>query len=411
METGGILSNTTGRLTRCNAPEFDTADTHEGSLLHFVRTPSQVRQHSGGFTQVSVGTSRICALGADQRLLCWGASKVSQMSRNCKAQQKASVAEAVQCMPCKSGAGQKATISFSFRASAERQWGVLQCHPSCATCDASNSATSCTSCHGTPQRSKSNPAHWAPCEGGKACHHTILDAQRRAGTCSVEHCHLCKPRSCCGPHHRHLLVDAASMRGVCVRHTDACAEHCVSGADGNTKACSKGCNMLTKHRGGKAVSVCQAEKITLCPAGKMRPGIGLLVDNKHKKHRVVELGEGAPDTALFTSGIFTMDLRQGKVKCETQKRVNCKAHCTLREPSPELDQVGPSCILSVIGHRSCFRDGSLVQSVACAEVGSTCKQDGINGEALGRLAKDILHTDSCKESCPASHCEDLGGVF
>lgn len=399
VEAGGILNNKTGKLTRCNAPEFDTADTHDGSLLHFVRVPSHIRKHSGGFTQVSVGTSRICALGADQRLLCWGASKVSQMSRDCKAQQKDSVAEDTQCTPCKSGAAQQATTSFSFRGSTKRQWGVLQCHPSCATCDTSNSATSCTSCHGKPQRSESNPTRWAPCKGGAACHHTILDAQRRAGTCSVEHCHLCKPRSCCGSHHRHLLVDAANMAGVCVRHTDACAEHCVRGADGNTKACSKGCNMLTKHQGGKALSICQAEKITVCPADKMRPGIALFHKDADNKNTVTAVSQ------------TTMDGGKIKIECTTQKKVECKAHCSLREPSSDLDQAGPSCILSVIRHSSCFRDGVLFQSSACAEVAKTCKQGGLNGEALGRLAAEILQTDSCKDTCPASHCEDLASVF
>lgn len=322
------------------------------------------------------------------------------MSRDCKAKQKDSVAEDIQCMPCKSGAAQQGTTAFSFQGSTKRQWGVLQCHPSCATCDTPNSATSCTSCHGKPQRSESNPARWAPCEGGAACHHTILDAQRRAGTCSVEHCHLCKPRSCCGPHHKHLLVDSADMAGVCVRHTDTCAEHCVPGprvGGSNTKVCSKGCNMLTKHQGGKALSVCQAEKITVCPGDKMHPGIALFRENANNTNMV---------TAVSRT---TMD--GGKTECTTQKKVECKAHCSLREPSSELDQAGPSCMLSIIRYSSCFRGGVLVQSSACAEVASACKQGGLNEEALGRLAADILQTESCKENCPASQCEDLASVF
>ena len=71
-----------------------------------------------------------------------------------------------------------------------------------------NGPASCTMCH-------------------KGCHHTITDPKRNAGTCTKKECPMCKPKSCCGKHHKHYVYNTESMEGVCVRHNDDCTAVCM----------------------------------------------------------------------------------------------------------------------------------------------------------------------------------------
>lgn len=537
---GAVLNNSTGKLSRCDAPEFDASDTAYGSLLHFVRVPRHISEHKGGFSQISVGSSRICALGTDQHLLCWGADKVQQMSLNCKAklasqavssflsppnvattpewlassasvslfsaggvrvayrnessveeytaaremmshvenwehEQKSAIAKDVQCIPCSrmparyrhmkeaplgvalcpvatpsctdpqtfpahnekcsfssqvgskseskqsdgSGlpksisdtfvasangttgrvscesdfkiseavcsscvnthpAGSPVSTTFAFPASSQGHWGKRQCHSSCKTCDTANSATSCTSC-------------------ANANHFTILDAERRTGICHAQHCHLCKPRSCCGPDHKHLLVDATNMAGVCVRHTDSCSNHCLGGGGVKKKICSKGCNMFNLQPVKTTqVAVCQGEKVTVCPeASTMQPGVALF-HNTDNSDTAVVLG----------SSRSTID----GMECQTQQKVECKASCSGLEMSEVsvVGAAGPTCLLSILQLSRCFDNGLIAQNVACGEVISACKK---SKDLLG-LAKIVLRNGACtKQGCGGEHCSNLAMSF
>jgi len=82
----------------------------------------------------------------------------------------------------------------------------------------------------------------------KGCSHTIMDPKRNAGTCTTKPCPMCKPKSCCGKHHKHYIYNTESMEGVCVRHNDDCAAVCVPRkVDPKKKrVCSKGCNRMLK---------------------------------------------------------------------------------------------------------------------------------------------------------------------
>merc|ERR1711924_448336 len=90
------------------------------------------------------------------------------------------------------------------------------CHPSCATCTGIQN-TDCTSCR-------------------KGMHHTVLNTLQMAGTCTKTFCPLCKPKQCCGPNHKHFVMAAESMQGVCVRHTDQCQPLCIPQANTLSKA-------------------------------------------------------------------------------------------------------------------------------------------------------------------------------
>ena len=92
-----------------------------------------------------------------------------------------------------------------------------------------NGQAACTMCH-------------------KGCHHTIMDPKRNAGTCTKKFCPMCKPKACCGKHHKHYVYNSASMEGVCVRHNDDCAAVCVPQKPdpAQKSVCSKGCNRMLK---------------------------------------------------------------------------------------------------------------------------------------------------------------------
>merc|ERR1719353_2663465 len=82
------------------------------------------------------------------------------------------------------------------------------------------------------------------CKG--PCHLAILDPRTQSGTCHREHCFFCKPRACCADHHKHFIVDADAMSGVCVRHTDDCTPSCIKSDVTGKQVCSKGCNTLAR---------------------------------------------------------------------------------------------------------------------------------------------------------------------
>jgi len=114
----------------------------------------------------------------------------------------------------------------------------------------------------------------------KGCHHTIMDPKRNAGTCSKEECPMCKPKSCCGKHHKHYVYNTESMEGVCVRHNDDCTAVCVPQKPDPTKkrVCSKGCNRMLKVAKAKPkpsastdaalfdIVVCQVDHHIVCDA-------------------------------------------------------------------------------------------------------------------------------------------------
>jgi len=75
-----------------------------------------------------------------------------------------------------------------------------------------------------------------------------MDPKRNAGTCTKAECPMCKPKSCCGKHHKHYVYNTESMEGVCVRHNNDCTAVCVPQKPDPTKkrVCSKGCNRMLK---------------------------------------------------------------------------------------------------------------------------------------------------------------------
>jgi len=117
-------------------------------------------------------------------------------------------------------------------------------------------------------------------------YHTIIDPKRNSGTCTKIECPFCKPGACCGPRHKHYIVNTESLEGVCVKHTDDCTPVCVPVGDQHPekrRVCSKGCNLLVKvskdtitmgggdsaHEKDKfSLVVCQADKRIVCEGRK-----------------------------------------------------------------------------------------------------------------------------------------------
>ena len=128
------------------------------------------------------------------------------------------------------------------------------------------------------------PASCTMCR--KSCHHTIVDPKRNAGTCTKKACPMCKPKSCCGKHHKHYVYNTESMEGVCVRHNDDCTAVCAPVKPDPTKTtvCSKGCNRMlkvakTKPKPGASsdkelfdIVVCQVDHRIVCRPWKRHGG-------------------------------------------------------------------------------------------------------------------------------------------
>ena len=215
---------------------------------------------------MSAGNHHTCAVSSTLELACWGANHNHQIS-----------------------------VPDNF---------YLACHASCATCSGPL-PTHCTSCPA------SHPEH------------TIVDPVKMAGTCTETFCPLCKPKQCCGPNHKHFVMAAESMQGVCIRHTDQCQPLCIphsteSGETPKVRVCSKGCNQLTliPNAPTKQFAVCQAQKQVKC-----------------------ERAEG----------------NEGGEKCQVEKEVEPKATC---EYSTELWQAGGTCIVDVLTKQKDGTSGS-----------------------------------------------------
>ena len=56
-------------------------------------------------------------------------------------------------------------------------------------------------------------------------HFTIMDPKSNTGTCTSKECPTCKPSTCCGPRHKHYVLNSENLEGVCVRHTDPALVH------------------------------------------------------------------------------------------------------------------------------------------------------------------------------------------
>jgi hypothetical protein len=139
--------------------------------------------------------------------------------------------------------------------------------------------TSCMTMH----PDKSGPTACTSCDPKRSQKHfTIVDPRTNTGTCTASTCPACKPRKCCGPHHKHFVVNTVALTGVCVRHSDDCTPVCMPRGErerNKPRVCSKGCNQLLKvdkEFGGKApptttnekdlydMVVCQADKRVIC---------------------------------------------------------------------------------------------------------------------------------------------------
>jgi len=133
---------------------------------------------------------------------------------------------------------------------------------------------------------KKGPTACTSC--GKNISFTILDPKTNTGTCTIKECPFCKPKQCCGPRHKHYVVNTESLEGVCVRHNDDCTPVCMPVDDdkpGQRRVCTKGCNQLVKvsRDASKRVNfaaaleseaqlfdivVCQADKRVMCDGYK-----------------------------------------------------------------------------------------------------------------------------------------------
>jgi len=279
-------------------------------------------------------------------------------------------------------------------------WGRVKCHPSCKTCLPSNGRpTACTSCPGTGGKAlwtKAGGYHHSPCEGGP-CHHTIIDARYNAGTCDVQPCQFCKPRACCGPHHKHFMIDADKMAGVCVRHTDDCTPLCVQSRlrTGKRAICSKGCNQLTRKDYGDVITinVCQADKQVFCDA------------SQPKARALTRI---PAESALFSLDAPATEME----KCSSLKKVSCKLSCTgiTEVQAGQLHRVGGTCMLSIVESPSCFgaTGGMLNQTALCDEAKARCPVDLVPiavFQALGTIST------KCRTKCKLDGCKSTALAF
>lgn len=291
------------------------------------------------------------------------------------------------------------------------RFGSTACHESCASCmRGGEGATDCTMCK------------------PDAPHHTILNPRFGTGTCTLRLCPLCKPKECCGNGHRHLILDAQSMNGMCLKHTDDCKAHCVAydihmpnSLTALGTVCTKGCNDVMKVLGNKVgkkqlfdVVVCQAEKTVKCTPAK-HPGM----EEDHDS--IVDAG---------------VPLKS----CSSSKWVTPEAVCTDldEDATSEVWAAGGSCILDILQKLKCDRDvstgeclktaagafmGCTVmdlapfacgphvleysrQSLVCSCSAITRQRDSCPGQnhaaSIGHFEPTALHTGAC---------EDLAGTF
>jgi len=102
---------------------------------------------------------------------------------------------------------------------------------------------------------------------------TIVDPKTNTGTCTQKPCPFCKPKACCGPHHKHYVVNTESLEGVCVRHNNDCTALCMPRGNSDKdnakpRVCTKGCNQLVKlpkeSDDGFNMAVCKSDKRVVC---------------------------------------------------------------------------------------------------------------------------------------------------
>jgi hypothetical protein len=178
------------------------------------------------------------------------------------------------------------------------------------------------------------------------------------GTCTKKECPFCKPKACCGAHHKHYVMNTASLEGVCVRHNDDCTPVCVPLGDSDPEArrvCSKGCNMLVK--------VERTTQYTTQSSGA--------TDAEAEKFELVVC---QADKRVVCDGSST-----GSQECTTEKSVKPVALCDF---SVGLWNLGGTCIAN---HVHQYETPQCPNSNGSAEV-----QDALDAIATQcRLPKDI----------------------
>jgi len=254
-------------------------------------------------------------------------------------------------------------------------YGQIACHPSCMTCTpGSEAGTDCTTC---------NPAY---------TYFTVLNAKLGTGTCTKQLCPLCKPRECCDEKHAHFVIDQSSLNGVCMKHSDECAPHCISyhNLDKNTQEhiCTKGCNQLIKLaiprefldistlKPGEElkpkfdVIICQAEKMVTCVQFKGTPQ-SILSSSDTPEYSILPLmgeGSGSGSTALVQQG-------STERTCSTEKTVQCAGVCpSLTDvESARIYSAGGTCTLDVIPKLECDREPATSKCITSSGGAFTCQ--------------------------------------
>merc|ERR1712072_1250007 len=132
---------------------------------------------------------------------------------------------------------------------------------------------------------------------------------------------MCKPKSCCGEHHKHYVYNTKSMQGVCIRHNDDCTAVCVPRKPDpkQPQVCSKGCNRMLKvpkaKPKGKGITDADLFDIVVCQ-----------VDHQIKC-----------DAWSTSSGS-----KKAKSKCKPKKWVKAVARCL--DFDATVWNAGPTCI-------------------------------------------------------------------
>jgi len=247
-----FTSVSAGQRHTCAIPEGMTGVICWGSdTYNQVSGADQFRYTS--FTSVSAGVYHTCAIPKGQTgVRCWGRDRF--VRRACVVDNEHRIATVSGALKYKSTAFVSVSASEAHTCAVTKGpkvtvkcWGrnelsqssppaglKLKKEPSCMTEHPKKyGPTACTACD----------------QNRKEKFFTIIDPRTNSGTCTATPCPACKPRACCGDHHKHFVVNTISLTGVCVRHNDDCTPVCMPrGERDRTKprVCSKGCNQLLK---------------------------------------------------------------------------------------------------------------------------------------------------------------------
>lgn len=381
--------------------------------------------------QIALGTSNSCVLSKRGEILCWGRDRVCKTTKGqclqCPTSAPASrgafknqkFVEKWNSKTCTAKPGftfsqhllLQGICAFNANQTTEENimrfqppavngktqdlWGPNECHPSCKTCMPGNSAaTACTSCHGKPP---SPPG--ARCRG-KACYHTIVNPKANAGMCSFDFCRFCKPRTCCGPHHKHFIIDPDKMQGVCVRHTNDCTPLCSTSKQTGKQVCSKGCNNLVKDMNTK-LSICQANKLVVCMKPEEALGEASAAKGKTGKiPKTIALIKKPNGTPVKT--------------CDVQKTVDCKASCAklTDEEFGDLFAAGATCILGILEMRRCNKNAQKKCASASEKEQKVAKVKCATTDNCAHVssAVSVIIRSKCKLKCTGSaakKCEEV----